>query len=354
MNKTPIDWPIAFGNTFHGYPNPGTLDTSREWSGSYSIVKKNPRINKSYSPIQGYGLINAANALSKLLDIPVPDVPKLGGNQWFLDRVKAPAVWAQGYQGEGVTVLVVDTGCQITHPAIRDNLWVNPDEIPGNNIDDDLNSIIDDVNGFSFVNFLPNRRAGDISDSGSHGTHVAHTILQVAPKAKVAIIKASNNGSGIYGGSAPFAATYAHRENIKIINYSAEGVASIWRSNLRFAPDTTLFIAAGNDALPYLITASALAYESDVNVVAVGATTNGNVIASFSQKSGPATAKYLLAPGQSIYAAIPTDRYINKSGTSMSTPVASGIAALMLSAKPDLKPKEMIDLLLATAEPIKV
>ena len=353
MNIPPIGWPSTFGSHFQDYPISSPINnTINDWSGSSYLRKKSPIIGKNYNPVYGYGLINAANALSKLLDIPVPDVPRLGGNQWFLDRVKAPAVWAQGYQGEGVTVLVIDTGCQTTHPAIRNNLWVNPNEIPGNDIDDDYNGIIDDINGFNRNNLLPGYRAGSISDSGSHGTHVTHTILQVAPKAKVAIIRASDDGGGI--SSTEIGAFYAKNENIKIINLSAGISAGAWKRSLPFAPNTTLFVAAGNAAEPYLVGGVALAYEPDMNVVAVGATTNGNVMASFSSRSGPTPAKYLLAPGQSVYAAIPVDRYINKSGTSMATPIASGIAALMLSAKPDLNPREMIELLLSTAEPIKV
>ena len=50
-----------------------------------------------------------------------------------------------------IVVAIIDTGVDIEHEDLRDNLWVNEDEIPGNGIDDDNNGYIDDVHGWSFI-----------------------------------------------------------------------------------------------------------------------------------------------------------------------------------------------------------
>src|SRR6056300_302952 len=50
-----------------------------------------------------------------------------------------------------VIVAIVDSGVDINHPLFEDKLWINEDEIPGNNIDDDDNGFVDDVNGYNFL-----------------------------------------------------------------------------------------------------------------------------------------------------------------------------------------------------------
>jgi subtilisin family serine protease len=59
----------------------------------------------------------------------------------------------------------------IHHKDLKDNLYINPNEIPGNGVDDDHNGYIDDVNGWDAVT-----NTGNIRDEGGHGTHVSGTI----------------------------------------------------------------------------------------------------------------------------------------------------------------------------------
>ena len=70
-----------------------------------------------------------------------------------------------------IIVGVIDTGIDASHPDLRDNMWVNKGEIPGNGIDDDGNGYIDDQYGW---NFRENKKDG--YDDNSHGTHCAGTI----------------------------------------------------------------------------------------------------------------------------------------------------------------------------------
>ena len=99
----------------------------------------------------------------------------------------AAGAWADGHTGSrDVIVAVLDSGTQIAHPDLADNIWTNPDEIAGNGIDDDGNGYVDDVNGWDFL-----RSDNQVYDSASedlHGTHVSGTIGAVG-----------NNSLGVVG-----------------------------------------------------------------------------------------------------------------------------------------------------------
>lgn len=70
-------------------------------------------------------------------------------------------------------VAMIDTGIDYTHEDLKDILWVNTDEIPGNGIDDDGNGYVDDVYGWNFYN---NNNQIFTGEEDSHGTHGAGTI----------------------------------------------------------------------------------------------------------------------------------------------------------------------------------
>lgn len=102
--------------------------------------------------------------------------------QWGLKTVKIQNVWNTGNFGNNVLVCVIDTGVDYTHPDLASNIWKNVFEIPDNGIDDDLDGIIDDINGASFVN------GEDVLDKNSHGTLCSGEIAAV-----------QNNNIGISG-----------------------------------------------------------------------------------------------------------------------------------------------------------
>ena len=54
-------------------------------------------------------------------------------------------------KGKKIIVAVMDSGVDINHPDLKDNIWINTDEIPGNKVDDDKNGYIDDINGWNFI-----------------------------------------------------------------------------------------------------------------------------------------------------------------------------------------------------------
>ena len=92
--------------------------------------------------------------------------------------------WKQTTGTPNVIVSIVDGGIDGSHEDLKDNLWINTGEIPGNGIDDDGNGFIDDVYGYNFVS-----DKGEITlDEAGHGTHVAGTVAA-----------RNNNGIGVGG-----------------------------------------------------------------------------------------------------------------------------------------------------------
>jgi len=85
--------------------------------------------------------------------------------------ISAPSAWNVNTGSPPTVVAVMDTGADLEHPDLTNQLWTNPGEIPGNGVDDDGNGYIDDVNGFNFYNGNP-----DPTDVTGHGTHVSGII----------------------------------------------------------------------------------------------------------------------------------------------------------------------------------
>ena len=65
--------------------------------------------------------------------------------------INAPAAWDISIGSNNVYIGVIDTGIDYTHPDLAPNVWVNPNEIPDNGIDDDNNGYIDDIHGWNFI-----------------------------------------------------------------------------------------------------------------------------------------------------------------------------------------------------------
>ncbi len=285
-----------------------------------------------------------------------PDVSYYGGsNDWNLNAINAPESWAQGDTGSGVTVSVVDTGVDLDHADLVNQIWVNPGEVPGNGVDDDHNGYVDDVHGWDFVS---NDNWPD--DGNGHGTHVAGTIAAernsfgatgVAPGATIMPVRVLNsNGYGTdYGVAAGI--RYAAQNGADIINLSLGGTFStIIQSAIRFAQqlDVLVVAAAGNES------AAAPSYParfsaSMSNVISVGAHAISNTMAGFSNRAGSSGAVQVDAPGVGVYSTYPAGHYATLSGTSMAAPHVAGLAALALSADSNLTANQLRSLIVEGA-----
>ena len=63
-------------------------------------------------------------------------------NQWYLAKIKADAAWNKVSGSPDTVIAIIDSGIQTDHPDLKDNIWRNRNEIPGDNIDNDNNAIV--------------------------------------------------------------------------------------------------------------------------------------------------------------------------------------------------------------------
>ncbi|MBI5630813.1 MAG: S8 family peptidase [Elusimicrobia bacterium] len=274
-----------------------------------------------------------AAAPALVTDIPLPDVkavikpfhpaadgvPGVQKRDWGVERVKAPAAWAKT-RGEGVKVVVIDTGIDINHPDLKENI----------------------VGGWNTVNDSPN-----FKDDNGHGSHVSGIIaavdnnegsVGVAPKASLYGVKVLNaEGSGTYD-NVIAGMQWAVENKMQVANMSLGG--SRGTESLRLAVSAmtkagvVLMAAAGNSG-------GAVSYPGaykDEGAITIAASNSANKVAWFSSR-GPAVA--FIAPGVNIYSTYWESKsdgssgsgYDTLSGTSMATPHMVGLAALAIKAK---------------------
>ncbi|MCE9615589.1 MAG: S8 family serine peptidase [Lentisphaerae bacterium] len=271
--------------------------------------------------------------------------------QWDVFNMRMPQAWDVTRGSTNVVVGVLDTGITLAHPDLASALWINTDEIPGNNIDDDHNGYVDDRNGYDFAGdaSIPLQRGQDPipNDTEGHGTHVSGTIAAqqnngtgisgFAPLTKIMAVKVLGGilGTG-YTSDIVDGITYAVDNGAKVLNMSLGGAAkSMAEYNaLKYAWEHNVLIVAaagnsGNGANPVEYPA---AYPFTISV---GATSGDDVIAYFSTHNGFVE---VCAPGVNILSTVPPNAYEwdGWSGTSMATPHVTAMAALLAAMHPGI------------------
>jgi hypothetical protein len=327
---------------------------SQNVTGTYTLTTQRVAVPDNYDLNYGYGLVDAGAAVAGAIgESPFANVRNLGRNNWDLNMINAPEVWAQGYTGQGVVVAVVDTGVDYTHRDLANNIWVNSGEVADNGIDDDGNGYIDDVRGWNFVGSDNNPM-----DLNGHGTHVAGTIAAennrfgttgVAYNATIMPVRVlSSDGDGNRENIAN-GIRYAVDNGANVINLSlGGGYSSEIQDAIEYAASlgSVVVMASGNEGSTQPIAPAASANQFGI---AVGAVDINRAIASFSNQAGLPVLNYVVAPGDNIYSTAPGNSYRYLSGTSMATPHVSGVVALMLSANPDLTPADVASLITQNA-----
>lgn len=252
-----------------------------------------------------------------------------------------------------VTVAVIDTGVDYNHEDLRVNMWTNPNEIPGNGVDDDGDGYVDDVYGANVLDGAEGADAGDPMDDHGHGTHVAGIIaasnnhqgsMGIAYNCKIMAIKAGN-GSGYFTNSAiAKAVTYAYEHGADVINMSfgGSGISYVVQEALETAYERCVLVAsAGNDGMPNEGKICKPSYPGAfpfvVGVMSESALYKESLFTNFDVKKDNKVEYEVYAPGEDVYSSIPNNRYAKWSGTSMAAPVVSGAAALLRSLHPDRK-----------------
>lgn len=274
-------------------------------------------------------------------------------DQWYLRSGNLQKSWdllrTRGIAAGGdssVVVAVIDTGVDYTHEDLKDNIWVNTKEIPGNGIDDDGNGYIDDVYGVD----LETGRDSGMDDNG-HGTHVAGIIaasnnhigvVGLAYNVKLMPIKAGM-ASGFFNQSQiAKGILYTYNNGADVINMSFGGSASTIAVQDALETAYTrcvLVAAAGNDGAPNegLLARptypAALSYVMGVMSVDIRGVESG--FTNYDVAAYSSVEYEVYAPGSQILSTIPGNRYATWSGTSMAAPYVSAMAALLRSAYPD-------------------
>ncbi|WP_433519511.1 S8 family serine peptidase [Nonomuraea sp. CA-143628] len=255
-------------------------------------------------------------------------------------QIGAPQAWQQGLTGAGVTVAVLDSGYDATHPDLKD--------------------VVTQSRNFS--------DEPDITDNIGHGTHVSSIVAGagekyrgVAPGAKIALGKV---GSEYMSESAILAGMEwaAAEVKAKIINMSIGGPDTPGIDPLEHAVNTlsartgALFvIAAGNDGVPGSVGSPGSADAA----LTVGAVDKSDKMAEFSSR-GPRKGDHAIkpdvtAPGVDITAAAAQGTaggpYVAYNGTSMAAPHVAGAAAILAQRHPDWNGEQLKAALIASAAP---
>ncbi len=251
---------------------------------------------------------------------------------WGVDKINAEVVWGGaenaadvtgGYDGTGVKVAVIDTGIEYTHPDLDANYY----------------------GGHDFVN-----DDNDPMDDNGHGTHVAGIIaaedngigvIGVAPHAQLYGVKVLNSqGSGTYSDIVA-GIDWAIQNGMDVISMSLGGSSGDTALedilNQAYSAGMVIVAASSNDGT------GSISYPARYSTaIAVGATDSNDNLASFSNYGAE---QEVVAPGVSIYSTYTGNSYATLSGTSMATPMVSGVVALILSKNPNLTPDEVRNIL---------
>ncbi|MBK1878125.1 S8 family serine peptidase [Pelagicoccus mobilis] len=282
------------------------------------------------------------------------------GGQDDID-INAPEAWDLRHSAEEIVVAVIDTGIFYTHEDLADNMWVNPNEIPDNDIDDDENGYVDDVYG---INAITGK--GDPLDDHSHGTHCAGTIgaqgnnetgiSGVAWNVKLMGCKFLSAGGWGTLSDAVTAINYATDMGAHITSNSwgGGGYSQTLYEALEKAEDAGIItVAAAGNSRRNTDTAPAYPASYELpSVVSVAAHDRRGNLAWFSNY-GKKTVE-IAAPGVEIYSTVNSEGgYASYQGTSMACPHVSGALALLKAHYPEEDTFRLINRVVSGAKPVE-
>ncbi len=290
----------------------------------------------------------------------IPNDPKYNSGpvaerQFHHKVVGAERAWDVTAGSEDVVVAILDTGCDMNHPDLVNQLWVNEGEIPGNGIDDDGNDYIDDVHGWDFFQG-DNDSNDDFSGTGFHGTSTAG--LAGAQGNNNAGVMGSAGGRGLPGQEGVRlmilrvgtdssisllaeveAVAYAVLNDAKVVSMSfggeSGGESEEQIMDLAWQAGAFIVAAGGNVGAG---AAGRLDWPAAFDsVMCVGATNADDTHASYSKTGAEME---VVAPGTSLVTTTGTGEYTPQvtgyfTGTSGATPIVAGLAGLLFSAHPN-------------------
>lgn len=287
--------------------------------------------------------------LQEFFPQPTNQGPSSSGLAWHLERLNFSQL-PSDRTGRGIIVGILDTGIDLNHFQLRENIWSNLAEIPANGVDDDGNGFVDDVQGYNFVDNDPHPL-----DIHSHGTHVAGLVAAhqygigggIAPDAKVMAVKIIAKNSSSFLSQAAQGIIYAVDNGAQILSNSwrvyrgdtdqepSDENLDILKAAIRYAEQRgVLFVtAAGNESLnidedgPEIYPAQLRGFTNLIVVASSDRHDNPSIFTNFGAQT-----VHLAAPGTAILSTVPGNGWRQMSGTSMSTPLVAGVLARGMSA----------------------
>ncbi|MFJ7981379.1 S8 family peptidase [Lysinibacillus xylanilyticus] len=267
-----------------------------------------------------------------------------------LDKIRARELWEETDPGSGSVVAVLDSGVQVDHPSLKDNV------MDGYNFTDD-----DEGNPIIYQDYL------------GHGTHVAGIIAAidngrgitgVAPKSKLLILKVINHkGRGSFENLIKaimyaVAWTGPNGEKVNIMNMSLgspEAHEELYKA-IKYARSKGILLvaAAGNDGDGESGTIEISYPGFYKEVVQVGSISETETPSKFSNTNVNLD---FVGPGENILSAHLNSNYVELTGTSMAAPFVAGAAALIIKmvnrSKPHLIPMYVYEYLLSHSLPLE-
>ena len=253
----------------------------------------------------------------------VPNDPYMG-SAWHHNKIAAPTAW-DTTSGAGVTLAVLDSGVDSAHPDLANKL----------------------VAGWNFYDGNSNT-----ADVYGHGTKVAGTaaassnnalgVTSVAGQTMIMPIRVTDTAGAGWTSMIANGLIYAADRGVRVANISFANMPSRASvvSAAQYMKDKggLVFVAAGNTGINE-------PFASTTSMIPVSATDSGDVKASWSSYGSYVA---LAAPGVNIYTTVRGGTYGAASGTSIATPVAAGVAALVMSARPGLSSAQVESVLFST------
>jgi len=320
----------------------------------------------------------------------LPNDPGINNQQWYLRNmtvggsdIRAVGGWGESLGDSNIVICILDSGVDWHHPDLGGNhpdkvngaIWTNWVEYYGTpGLDDDNNGKIDDIRGWDFVNVNPSQgwpdedvtgQDNDPMDYESHGTNCAGMAAAI-----------TNNGTGI-AGAAPGCKIMAVRcgylpngSNQGIVRmdwasagmiYAAANGADIINCSWGNTDFMSIALTSAQNAGCLIVTSAGNNdneipdyFSTQPGVLSVAATGSNDAKTSFSSFG---TWVELSAPGENIYttayvAATDQHTYNSVDGTSFSSPITCGAAALIWSANPTWSSTNVYNALLNSCDNI--
>jgi subtilisin family serine protease len=306
--------------------------------------------------------------------------------QIYLSLIKANQAWNITTGSPNVTIAIIDTGVDINHPDLKDNIWTNQKEIPDNGLDDDENGYTDDAHGWDFLTNSKDpspKLIEPYSEEGiDHGTVVAGVaaakggnnigIAGVVWNAKIMPLRVLDGAGTGTTDKVAEAIDYAVNQKADIINLSfvGSGNSKTLEASIKRAYENGILVvaAAGNEVAQGIdmdLTGNLMypvCYSGQLGedwVLGVAATDNEKQLASFSNYGKNCVD--ISAPGLRIFSTVYhndnnqefSDYYMGGwTGSSVSAPQVAGAAALIKSLKPNFSLDQIHNIIIQSAQNI--